>query len=110
MTLPLVLEPEAKAEFDDAHDWYEGQQNGLGKRFRTAVRDCLTRLRKRALAHQVMYPPDIRRMLVRKFPYAVFYRVTATEIRVISIFDTRRDPAGWQQRVDDHAPPENGTP
>lgn len=109
MTLPLVLEPEAKAEYDDAHHWYEGQQKGLGKRFRTAVRACLTRLPKQALAHQVMYPPDIRRTLVRKFPYAVFYRVTASEIRVISIIDTRRDPTEWQHRADRQAPSENGT-
>lgn len=31
MSLPVVLRPEARAEFDDAFDWYEQQRPGQGR-------------------------------------------------------------------------------
>jgi hypothetical protein len=30
VSLPVILRPEARAEFDEAYDWYEGQRAGLG--------------------------------------------------------------------------------
>jgi plasmid stabilization system protein ParE len=101
MSLPILLEPEARAEYDDAHSIYRRARKGLAPRFRKAIDDCLKRLKKSALAHQVIYPPDVRRALVTGFPYAVIYRVAPAAIRVISVFHTSRDPAVWQRRADD---------
>lgn len=103
MSLPVTLEPEARAEYDDAHTTCRRARKGLAPRFRAAVNDCLQRLRSSALVHQVIYPPDVRRALVAGFPYAVIYRVKPTEVRVISILHTSRDPGVWQWRADDTA-------
>ena len=43
--------------------------------------------------------PSVRRVLVKKFPYAVIYREVAGGLQVISVFHTSRDPADWQSRV-----------
>jgi plasmid stabilization system protein ParE len=110
MRLPVVLEPEARAEYDDPHARYRRARKGLAPRFRKAVRDCLARLRRAPSIHQVVYPPDIRRALVFGFPYIIFYRATAAEIRVISVFHPSRDPGIWQRRADDTesgGPPES---
>ena len=40
MSLPVVLRPEARAEFDAAFDWYEQQQAGLGDK--TSREDNIT--------------------------------------------------------------------
>ncbi len=97
MNLPVVLTPEAQAEFDEAADWYE-QQAGLGSAFTANVRDVLNRIAGMPLLHQVVYK-DIRRGIVRRFPYSVFYRVDANRVTVISVFDNRRDPSRWQGRA-----------
>jgi hypothetical protein len=37
VSLPVVLRPAARAEFDEAVDWYEQQRPGLGVDFVTQV-------------------------------------------------------------------------
>src|SRR3954447_20676586 len=97
MSLPVVLMPEAEAEFDGAADWYE-QQAGLGAAFTASVREVLNRIAGFPQMHQVVYQ-DIRRAVVRRFPYSVFYRVEPNRVTVIAVFDNRRDPSIWQGRV-----------
>ncbi len=37
MSFPVVLDPEARAEFDEGYDFYESRRAGLGERFADAV-------------------------------------------------------------------------
>ena len=39
MTHPLIIRPEAEQDMADGRDWYEGQREGLGAKFLTAVDD-----------------------------------------------------------------------
>jgi hypothetical protein len=41
----------------------------------------------------------VRRALLRKFPYGVFYFVFDDTVVVLACFHTRRDPKDWQKRV-----------
>ena len=95
--MALNFHPEAEAEFDGAYLWYENQRKGLGTEFVFFVNEAIERIQ----VHPEMYAPvqnKIRRMLVRKFPYCVFYRKIGSEIRVIAIFHSKRNPARWQSR------------
>jgi plasmid stabilization system protein ParE len=42
---------------------------------------------------------NLRRAVVRRFPFAVFYEVTGDEIEVFAIFHSLRDPDEWKSRV-----------
>jgi hypothetical protein len=68
MNLAVVLEPEARAEYDDAHARYRRVRKGLAPRFRIAVHDCLARVQRAPSVHQIIYPPDVRRAFVSDFP------------------------------------------
>jgi len=96
VTLPVVLSSQAEADFDEA-DWYE-KQAGLGKDFLLRVREVFRRIAATPLMHQVIYR-DIRRSLVRRYPYSVMYRAEPDRITVVAVFDNRRDPAVWKSRV-----------
>jgi len=98
MTLPIRLLPEAKDEFDAAADWYEQKQPGLGVDFIAKVRDVLNRIAVNPRLHAAVYV-DVRKAVVRRFPYVVVYRVDAAEVIVIAVFHTSRDPAVWQARA-----------
>lgn len=101
MKFSLVFEPEAKDEFDEAHDYYERAQKGLGKKFRLAVRESPGRIIRTPLSRGVIYPPDVRRVLVSKYPYAVMYRVKSNnQIRVVAVCHSSRNPLIWQKRAD----------
>src|SRR5262245_37889535 len=97
MSLPVVLSLEATTEFDEAADWYE-KQAGLGVEFTAAVREALTRISSLPLMHRVVHK-DIRRGVVRRFPYSIFYRPEADRVTVIAVFNNRRDPSIWQARA-----------
>ena len=99
MSRRLVIAPLADQELLAAHDWYEAQRKGLGKEFRTAVRDALRQIR----AHPETRPPyfrDIRRVRLRRFTsYWVYYRVTDDHILVITVFHSSRDPEDLAQAL-----------
>jgi plasmid stabilization system protein ParE len=40
----------------------------------------------------------IRRLLMRRFPYGIFYRDTAAEIVILGVTHLRREPQRWQRR------------
>ena len=41
---------------------------------------------------------DIRRALVRPFPYGIFFRDFASHVRVVAIVHLHRDPVSWRTR------------
>jgi plasmid stabilization system protein ParE len=98
MSLPLVLMPEARAEFDQAFDWYECKKAGLGLDFA----DCVQRVFDRISAVPEIYAVvrrDVRKAGVKRFPYSVYYRIEPAQILVLGVFHGKRDPRIWQSRV-----------
>ncbi len=98
MTLPIRLLPEAKDEFDAAADRYEQQQTGLGIDFVARVREVFQRIAANPCMHGIVYQ-EVRKAVVKRFPYIVLYREDQGEIIVISVFHTSRDPSDWKSRV-----------
>lgn len=77
----------ACADLVAAHDWYEQRAPGLGKDFVRRVDDAFASIAD----HPELFPPThrgLRRVLVRRFPYAVFYRIDAQAVRVIAVLHT----------------------
>jgi toxin ParE1/3/4 len=70
----VIFVPEARAEALEIFRWYETQRRGLGALFRTELNGAIRRIRDAPLAYAPEYR-DIRRVLVNRFPYAVFYRI-----------------------------------
>jgi plasmid stabilization system protein ParE len=98
VSLPVVFDPEARTEFDEAYDWYEGQAAGRGDRFAEAIREVIERIGTMPRIHATVRG-DTRRAVVRGFPDCVFYREETDQVRVQAVFHTSRDPADWQRRV-----------
>ncbi len=98
MTLPVVLRDEAQAEFDEAFDYYEAGRPGRGVRFAARVQDVFDRIAANPLLHAAMFA-DVRKAVVAKFPYCVYYRAEPTRVHVLAVFHTSRDPTIWQGRA-----------
>ena len=64
------LEP-ARNELDDAFDWYEMEQSGLGRRFLAEIQSALKRITIFPDSCSVI-APGLRRCMTRKFPYMLF--------------------------------------
>jgi plasmid stabilization system protein ParE len=104
VTKPLLLEPEASRELEDAARWYEERRSGLGQRFLDAVASTLDRI--------VLYPtagtpvPYVaielaaRRAPVKRSPYYVVYLETLEELHILAVAHDRRRPGYWLERRD----------
>jgi plasmid stabilization system protein ParE len=98
MSLPVRFLPEARDEYDAAADWYDQQRAGLGAVFIARVREVLQRISANPKIHGTVYQ-DVRKAVVKQFPYVVLYREDQGEVVVVSVFHTARDPSIWQSRV-----------
>lgn len=95
----LRLTSEAQLDLDDAYGWYGVQAPGLGANFLAAVDTCLASIRRTPEAYQSV-DPTMRRALLQRFPYAVFYEVGAVDIVVYAVFHCARNPRAWKRRRD----------
>ena len=96
--LPIVLRDEAQAEFDEAFDWYETHRAGLGQEFAAEIQKVFDHIAAHPLIHQAEFA-DVRKGVVRRFPYCVFYRSHRDRVEVIAVFHTSREPSTWQSRA-----------
>jgi plasmid stabilization system protein ParE len=97
VTRRVSLTPEAEADVEDAHVWYVERGLGLAEDFRRSLDECMARI----AGHPESYPAvhrSIRRALLRRFPYCVFYVVEAERAVVIGCLHARRDPQAWRLR------------
>jgi plasmid stabilization system protein ParE len=94
----LSFAPLAQREYEDAFEYYEAQEEGLGQRFRTAVWEALSILEQfPEIGEEVR--PGIRRILVRLFPYKLIYTATDDALLVIAFAHGHREPDYWSERT-----------
>jgi len=91
------LEP-ARNELDDAVDWYESEQKGLGRLFLTDIHSALKRIGVFPDSC-TMIAPGLRRCLTRRFPYMLVYGIDEGAVIVIAVAHLHRMPLYWQGRV-----------
>ena len=88
----------ARAELRRAVDRYDTQVSGLGDELLAEVEHSLHRI---AASPESGSPhlSGTRRMLVRRFPYAVIYRSDEQEVIVVAVAHHRRRPGYWIRRI-----------
>ena len=94
----LVSRPDADADVEAAFDWYEGELSGLGQQFLDELLLTYERIAAGPLRYQLV-AGEVRRSLLRRFPYAVYFIVEAEAVVVLAVLHASRDPAEWQRRV-----------
>lgn len=92
----------AAEEAAEAAAWYEKERPGLGADFERAVDAALDLLEAEivplATVPGVAGKRGAKRLLLRRFPYAVIVRESGTEVVVIAFAHTSRRPGYWRRR------------
>ena len=94
MTPRFILRPRAERDIQSVFDWYESQQPALGDEFKVSLRERLETIREFPESAPILYR-DIRRAVVSRFPYLIFYVVRTTRIAVLAVLHQSRDPKVW---------------
>lgn len=91
------LEP-AQAEIEEAIDYYNERQSGLGDELSVLAAEAIGRiLRNPSRAPRLS--PNIRRFRIERFPYGILYQVRTDEILIVAFMHLRRDPQYWRSRI-----------
>jgi toxin ParE1/3/4 len=93
----IIVRREAQLEVQEAFDYYEEINKGLGFEFMRSFDAVLQSVKRNPFAYQTIYK-ESRRVLLRKFPYAVFYVVEENRIIIIACFNQKRNPIDWLRR------------
>jgi len=89
----------AEAELDDAFEYYESVQAGLGLRFLTEVEFSMARIIRFPFSYEEIGKYS-RRCLVQKFPYSIIYQYLEDkkEILIVAVSHLHRIPDCWSIR------------
>ena len=93
-----LFRPEARAEILEAQAWYESRATGLGLEFARVVDAAIAS----ACRNPTAFAPiagTCRRVLLRKFPFSLVFRVRGDEFLVIAVFHHRRNPVQLSKRA-----------
>ena len=88
----------ARLELIEAQEWYEAEVSGLGGRFREGIDALVDRMGKNPHQFPVVYK-NVRRALLQRFPYALFFVINGDTILIISCFQASRNPLRWHDRT-----------
>ena len=97
MTMPLIrFLPEAVEDLLETQRWYGRLDPVLARDFAEAFAAAVERIRHDPRSFPLVHG-QIRRLVLRQFPYAVYFKEEGLEILVIALHG-RQDPRRWQQR------------
>lgn len=99
---PLRVSQEAEVEATEASRWYDARRPGLGEDFLAALHEALERIESNPRLGS--RPPgvssaDVRRVIMRPFPYDVVYIELPDRVQVLAVAHERRRPGYWIDRI-----------
>jgi|SRR5215467_1430576 len=97
MSRQFVIRKQAERDIQSIFRWYERQEPGLGEEFLTSLGDRLETIRDFPESFPVIYS-NVRRAVVTRFPYLVFYVVRPSRVSVLAVLHQSRNPAKWPGR------------
>jgi plasmid stabilization system protein ParE len=92
------LHPDAEEELSEAIRYYEDVEPGLGQDFAVEIYSAVQRAIANPRAWTVL-DGEVRRSLVRRFPYWVLYAEDDGGILVVAVMHLHREPGYWKGRV-----------
>ena len=95
MSLELIVLPSAKRDIAEADAYYA--RYAKADAFVTALDQAFMQIAERPLMYPVVYE-DVRRALLRRFAYSVFFVVEPERAVVLAVHHQRRDPASRPRR------------
>jgi len=97
MSRQFTIHEMAEVEVNEAADFYDLENSGLGNVFLDEV--------ERAIRAISQYPKvgllvrhGVRKMSLLKFPYSLVYTVRSDEIRILAVAHQKRRPFYWRSR------------
>ena len=87
----------ADRELNEAAQYYDVEEPGLGSSFLQEVERGLESIEAHLEAATILHG-SVRRHLLRRFPYALLYKIKPSGIRILAVMNLKRRPSYWVGR------------
>ena len=94
----VLFTPDADDDIAEAYKWYEAREVGLGEEFLRCVEACVLGICRHPELYRIAID-DFRRARVRRFPFDIFYEISANSIVIHYVFHTAQDAKKWRGRL-----------
>ena len=98
MTSRIYVRPQAEIDMATAVTWYNQQSPGLGTEFSRAVDACIAAVARNSAMFATVYC-KVRRALLRRFPYGLFFVITDESVVVIACLHWKQNPNRIRSRI-----------
>jgi plasmid stabilization system protein ParE len=98
MSLPVVLRPEASQDAQEARDYLEAQQAGLGQAFLDRLNETLAGIAAMPEMYGIVWR-QVRAARLRRFTYVVYYRIHPDRVEVLAVMHGGRQASAWRARA-----------
>ena len=97
----LIFTNESQQDLRDGFAWYEEKRIGLGFDFMLSIEATLKVIERNPLtyAQAPMTIPNIRRAVVFKFSYLIFYTIVQQSVIILAVVSSKQDAAIWKTRI-----------
>ena len=90
MSWVILVRPEAERDLADALHWYRRKEFRLGEEFLDSVAVAMRRLEEDPKRH-LPYHLNFRRVILRRFPYKIFYQIIGDRVVVFRVLHAKQD-------------------
>lgn len=96
--MKIIIAKIAQQEFNEAKEFYEIEQAGLGVRFAKEIKKSILRIKQYPSAWPIERG-EVRHYLVHKFPYKILYSIQQDSIILLAFAHQHRKPDYWIDRI-----------
>jgi plasmid stabilization system protein ParE len=94
----VIFHPEASAEMLESARFFDEKSAGLGSDLITAIQESTRRIAKFPESGPIE-KWNIRKCLVRGFPFTLLYEAGQDQIYIVAVMHQHRRPGYWASRV-----------
>ena len=91
--------PAAEAEHLESVAYFESKRPGLGATYLAEFERAMNIVCEAPHRYPVEKQPDVRRVRMKRFPFAVMFRESSGTVQVLAVAHSRRRPQYWLGRL-----------
>ncbi len=95
----IELSESAEKDFESSYKYYEAESPKVAEKFLKTVDKQIERISKNPDSYPVVHK-DIRKSVIKRFPFLIYFQIKLAIIQIIGIFHTSRNPEIWKKRIE----------
>lgn len=96
--MKIRISTSADQDLVDGFHFYENQLEGLGMHFLDSLFSDIDSLKIYTGIHSVHFN-NYFRLLSKRFPFAIYYKIEQNNINIYAVLDTRSNPAWLRKKL-----------